>query len=263
MELGLKGRIAFVTGASRGIGAEIASALAAEGVSLALFGRDLLRCNALAARLVERNPDIRAVVCELDMQQPDQLARAVAKAGDALGGCDILVNCAGGATRGRLEDIPEEAWELNFNVKPLGLVRVTRNCLPLLRKSNQARIINVAGTRGREPGTFSVMSSPINLATLGVTKALANELGPQGITVNAINPGSTDTGRWIELVNMTAKDRQISTDEAKKYLNREVPLGRVVMPEDIAGLAVFLASSHAGMITGVAINVDGGRSRSI
>ena len=147
MELGLKGRIAFVTGASRGIGAEIASALAAEGVSLALFGRDLLRCNALAARLVERNPDIRAVVCELDMQQPDQLARAVAKAGDALGGCDILVNCAGGATRGRLEDIPEDAWELNFNVKPLGLVRVTRNCLPLLRKSNQARIINVAGTR--------------------------------------------------------------------------------------------------------------------
>ena len=215
MELGLKGRIAFVTGASRGIGAEIASALAAEGVSLALFGRDLLRCNALAARLVERNPDIGAVVCELDMQQPDQLARAVAKAGDALGGCDILVNCAGGATRGRLEDIPEDAWELNFNVKPLGLVRVTRNCLPLLRKSNQARIINVAGTRGREPGTFSVMSSPINLATLGVTKALANELGPQGITVNAINPGSTDTGRWIELVNMTAKDRQISTDEAK------------------------------------------------
>ena len=81
--------------------------------------------------------------------------------------------------------------------------------------------------------------------------------------MNAINPGSTDTGRWIELVNMTAKDRQISTEEAKKYLNREVPLGRVVMPEDIAGLAVFLASSHAGMITGVAINVDGGRSRSI
>ncbi len=263
MELGLKGRNAFVTGASRGIGAAIARALAVEGVNLALFGRDLQRCTALAAELSEKHPAIRTVVCKLDMQQPDVLARAVTKAADTLGGCDILVNCAGGATRGRLEDIDDESWTHNFNVKPLGLVRVTRNCLPLLRKSDQARIINVAGTRGREPGAFSVMSSPINLATLGVTKALANELGPQGITVNAINPGSTDTGRWTELVNMTASDRGLSTEEAKKYLNREVPLGRVVMPSDIAGLTVFLASSQAAMITGVAINVDGGRSRSI
>ncbi len=263
MELGLKGRRAFVTGASRGIGAEIAEALAAEGVSLALFGRDLPRCSVLAATLAEKNPGIRTVACELDMQRPDEFARTIAGAAEALEGCDILVNCAGGATRGRLEDIADDAWEHNFNVKPLGLVRMTRNCLPLLRKSDQARIINVAGTRGREAGTFSVMSSPINMATLGITKALANELGPQGITVNAINPGSTDTGRWTELVNMTARDHGISTEEAKKYLNREVPLGRVVMPKDIAGLAVFLASSSAAMISGVAINVDGGRSRSI
>lgn len=263
MELGLKGRKAFVTGASRGIGAEIAAALTAEGVSVALFGRDLARCDALAARLAGKTPEIHTVVCKLDMQHPEKLALAVKRAAKTLGGCDILVNCAGGATRGRLEDIADDAWERNFSVKPLGLVRMTRACLPLLRKSDQPRIINVAGTRGREAGTFSVMSSPINMATLGITKALANELGPQGITVNAINPGSTDTGRWTELVNMTARDRGISTEEATKYLNREVPLGRVVMPQDIAGLAVFLASSSAAMITGVAINVDGGRSRSI
>ncbi len=263
MELGLKGRRAFITGASRGIGAEIATALAAEGVSLALFGRDLPRCEALASGLAGKNLGIRTAVRELDMQHPEKLAQAVAGAAETIGGCDILVNCAGGASRGRPEDIVDDAWERNFNVKPLGLVRMTRACLPLLRQSKQPRIINVAGTRGREAGTFSVMSSPINMATLGITKALANELGPQGITVNAINPGSTDTGRWTELVNMTAKDRGISTEEATKYLNREVPLGRVVMPQDIAGLAVFLASSSAAMITGVAINVDGGRSRSI
>jgi len=263
MELGLKGRRAFVTGASRGIGAEIARAFAAEGVHLALFGRDLQRCNALATGLAEKCHGISVVACELDMQQPDKLSNSMIKAAEAIGGCDILVNCAGGATRGRLEDIADEEWGRNFNVKPFGLVRVTRSCLPFLRKSDQARVINIAGTRGREAGTFSVMSSPINMATLGITKALANELGPQGITVNAINPGSTDTGRWTELVDMTARDRGISTEEAKKYLNREVPLGRVVMPGDIAGLAVFLASSRAAMITGVAINVDGGRSRSI
>ena len=92
---------------------------------------------------------------------------------------------------------------------------------------------------------------------------MANEFGPQGITVNAINPGSTDTGRWTELVNMTARDRGISVEQAKTFLNREVPMGRVVMPQDIADFAPFLASARAGMISGAAINVDGGRTRNI
>jgi len=98
---------------------------------------------------------------------------------------------------------------------------------------------------------------------IAVTKAMANEFGPQGITVNAVNPGSTDTGRWAELVNMTARKRGVSREQAEKYLNREVPMGRVVQPEDVADLCVFLASSRASMISGVAINVDGGRTRSI
>lgn len=263
MDLGLKGRRAFVTGASRGIGSAIARALAAEGVHVALMSRDVTRCEALASSLAQDHPAVRTVVCALDMQQPETIEAAVSRAGNALGGCDVLINCAGGATRGRLQDIPDDAWQVNFNVKPLGLVRVTRAALPYLRQSDQARIINISGTRGREPGPFSVMSSPINLATLGVTKALANELGPEGITVNAINPGSTDTGRWTELVTMTAHERGLSPEDAEKHLTREVPLGRVVMPEDVANLAVFLASSRSGMITGVAVNVDGGRSRSM
>lgn len=263
IELGLKGRRAFVTGASRGIGAAIAEALAAEGVSLALFGRDASACDELAQRLEARHPDTRIVVCQLDLEKPETLNGAISSAASMLGGCDILINCAGGAFRGRLEDVPDEAWESSFQVKPFGLVRMTKACLPLLRSSNQGRIINIAGTHGREPSTFSMVSSPINLATLAVTKSLANELGPQGITVNAINPGPTDTGRWKEVVKMTAEDRGISTEEAEKYLNREVPLGRVATPQDIAGLVVFLSSKQASMITGVSINVDGGRSRSI
>ena len=107
------------------------------------------------------------------------------------------------------------------------------------------------------------MSGPINLGTLSITKALANEFGPYGITVNAICPGSTDTGRWTELVNIAAKERGVSVEEATKHLVREVPMGRVVVPEDIAGLTVFLASKQAAMITGTAINVDGGRTRGI
>ncbi len=264
MDFNLKDRIAFVTGASRGIGKAIALALAAEGVHLALFGRDTRLCEALAGDLRNKHPGIRTCVVPLDLEGGTaKIKPAVAAAVKQLGGIDILINCAGGAYRGRLEQIPDEAWERYFAVKPLGLIRMTREVLPLLKQSKQARIINISGTRGREPGGPSVMSGPINLGTLSITKALANEFGPFGITVNAICPGSTDTGRWTELVNITAKERGTSIEEATKHLVREVPMGRVVVPEDIAGLTVFLASRQAAMITGTAINVDGGRTRGI
>ena len=264
MDLALKGRTAFVTGASRGIGRAIALALAAEGVHLGLFGRDTDRCDALAADLKKKYPELRTCVVPLDLEGGTaKIKPAIESAIKALGGMDILVNCAGGAYRGRLEQIPDDAWERYFAVKPLGLIRMTREALPHLKKSQQGRVVNISGTRGREPGGPSVMSGPINLGTLSITKALANEFGPFGITVNAICPGSTDTGRWTELVNITAKERGVSVEEATKHLVREVPMGRVVVPEDIAGLTVFLASKQAAMITGTAINVDGGRTRGI
>ena len=263
MELKLKGRTAFVTGASRGIGKAIATALAAEGVNLGLFGRDIERCRQLAVSLQAQYEGLKISVIALDLGRPAAIKPAVAKAIAELGAVDILVNCAGGAYRGRLQEIPDEAWEQYFAVKPLGLIRMTREAIPYLTKSEQGRIINISGTRGREPGGVQVMSGPINLGTLSITKAMANEFGPQGVTVNAICPGSTDTGRWTELVEITARERKISTEAAEKELVRDVPLGRVVKPEDISDLAVFLASARAAMITGCAINVDGGRTRGI
>ncbi|MEQ8194821.1 MAG: SDR family oxidoreductase [Rhodospirillales bacterium] len=262
MDLGLQGRKAFVTGASRGIGQAIAEALAAEGVSLALFGRDKKRCEALARKLKKAHPEIEAHFFALDLLKPGTIKASVTRAAKKLGGLDILVNCAGGAPRGHLADIPDKKWDEGFTIKPIGLMRVTRECLPYLRKSTQGRVINIAGTRGREPAPLSMMSGPINLGTLSATKALANALGPDGITVNAVNPGTTDTGRFTELVNMTAKDRKMSKADATKMLLREVPMGCVIMPEHIADVTVFLASSRASKLTGVA-NVDGGRTRSI
>jgi NAD(P)-dependent dehydrogenase (short-subunit alcohol dehydrogenase family) len=262
MDLSLKGRTAFVTGASRGIGRTIALAFAAEGVNVGLFGRDLERCNAVAAEIRNRHK-VDAAVIGLDLAERAAIKPAVEKAVAALGGVDILVNCAGGAYRGRLAEIPDELWEQYFAIKPLGLIRMTRETMPYLRKSTQGRVINISGTRGREPHGVQVMSGPINLGTLSITKAMANEFGPAGITVNAICPGSTDTGRWTELVEVAARDRGISKAEAEKQLVSDVPMGRVVKPEDVADLAVFLASARAAMITGTSINVDGGRTRGI
>lgn len=262
MDLGLKGRTAFVTGASRGIGKAIATALAAEGVNVGLFGRDVKRCQA-AAKEIEAQYGVRTAVVELDLADAKAIQPAVQKAIAALGAVDILVNCAGGAYRGRLAEIPDELWEQYFAVKPLGLIRMTRETMPYLKKSTQGRVIHISGTRGREPHGVQVMSGPINLGTLSITKAMANEFGPDGITVNAICPGSTDTGRWTELVSIRAREKAIPVEQAEKELTSDVPMGRVVKPEDVADLTVFLASRRAGMITGTAINVDGGRTRGI
>ena len=263
MELGLKNRIAFVTGASQGIGRAIAVAFACEGVHLALFGRDEARCEELVRELRALHEGLRLVAVKLDFEQPETIQPAIESAIAELGAIDILVNCAGGSYRGRLNDIPDDAWERRFRVKPFGLIRMTRATVPYLKRSNQARVINLSGIRGREPSAHAVMGGPINAATLSATKALANELGPLGITVNAVSPGPTQTRRWTELVALTARDHNISEDEAKKHLLRECPLGRVGLPEDVADLVVFLSSARAAMISGCAINVDGGRSHSI
>lgn len=263
MELKLKDRVAFITGANRGIGAAIAEALAAEGMHLALFGRDVAGCEAVAQKIKSKNAATHIAVVPLDFQKlPAKTKEAVAAAVKELGGVDVLVNCAGGAYRAAFTEIPDEKWPSEFAVKPFGLVSMTREALPYLKKSDQGRVINIAGTRGREPAWFSIMSGAVNLATLSITKSFANRFGEFGITVNAICPGSTDTRRWTETVKMTSEARGISTEDAKKLLLQDVPMGRVVMPDDIAAAVVFLASAGAGMITGVALNVDGGRTRS-
>ena len=263
MDLRLANRKAIISGANRGIGRSIALAYAAEGVHLALLGRNREACTALAREIAGTHPGIKAVAVYVELEEPPTIKQAVEESVRALGGLDILVNCAGGAYRGKLTEIPEEAWERYFKVKPLGLIRMTREAVPYLKASDQARVINISGTRGREPGPQSIMAGPINFGTLSVTKALANELGPLGITVNAIAPGSTRTRRWDELVMLTARDHKLTEKEDEASLLAEVPLGIVIEPEDISDLAVFLASRRARAISGTAINVDGGRTRSI
>jgi NAD(P)-dependent dehydrogenase (short-subunit alcohol dehydrogenase family) len=263
MDLALKTRKAIISGANRGIGRSIALGYAAEGVDLALLGRNTEACTALAQEISKSHPGIKCLAVHVELEDPATIKPAVEESVRALGGLDILVNCAGGAYRGKLAEIPDEAWERYFKVKPLGLIRMTRESVPHLKKSDQPRVINISGTRGREPGPQSVMAGPINFGTLSITKALANELGPFGITVNAICPGSTRTRRWDELVMLTAREHKLSEREAEARLLDEVPLGIVIEPEDISDLAVFLASARARAISGTAINVDGGRTRSI
>jgi NAD(P)-dependent dehydrogenase (short-subunit alcohol dehydrogenase family) len=263
MDLGLTGRKAIISGANRGIGRSIAAAYAAEGIHLALLGRKREACEALAQEIGKASPHSRCTAVYVDLEQPETIAPAIEESVRALGGLDILVNCAGGAYRGKLAEIPDDAWERYFLVKPIGLIRMTRAAIAHLQTSDQARVFNISGTRGREPGPQSVMAGPINFGTLSVTKALANELGPQGITVNAIAPGSTRTRRWDELVAITMRNHGLTQKAAEERLLDEVPQRIVIEPEDISDAAVFLASARARAISGICLNVDGGRTRSI
>src|SRR5262245_51551969 len=136
MELGLKGRKAVISGANRGIGLTIAMAFAAEGVQLALLGRNENGLNDAASAVRRKYPSKKVITAVVDLEQPQTIKPAVESAVGQLGGVDILVNCAGGAYRGRLGEIPDEMWERYFKVKPLGLLRVTRETLPHLIKSN-------------------------------------------------------------------------------------------------------------------------------
>ena len=262
MDLGLMDRVAFITGANRGIGEGIAKAFASEGIHLGLFARNIEQCNAVADE-IRRNASVRVHVAFIDFRRPETLKPAVEEAVGVLGGVDILVNCAGGAKRGHFQSVSDEDWDACFMVKPLGLIRMTRTVLPYIETSDQARIINLAGVRGREPATFSAVAGPINAATNSITKIMAHELGPKQITVNAINPGSTNTRRWQNLIEVIMREQGVCRTEAEAQLVEEIPLGRVVEIDDISDVALFLASSRAKTITGTAINVDGGRSRSI
>ena len=184
MNLELNNRKALISGANRGIGRiDRARLRRRRHASRAARPQPAGVPRSSRKRSARTHRDVKAVAVHVDLEQPQTIEPAVEKAVSALGGIDILVNCAGGAYRGRLAEIPDEMWERYFKVKPLGLIRMTREAVPHLKKSSQGRVINISGTRGREPEAHSIMSGPINFGTLSVTKALANELGPFGITV--------------------------------------------------------------------------------
>jgi len=263
MNLGLEGRNALVTGATRGIGKAVAVGLAKEGVNLALFCRDQALGEEVAAELGEQFPESTVVVVCADLGMNEGVARAVDEAARALGGLDIVVNAAGGSARGGLGAVAAEEWHRRLDAKPLGLIAVCAAAAPHLEKSEAARIVNLSGLHGTEPPPWAAMAGVVNAGVLGFSKAIAGELGPKGITVNVVSPGFTSGRRFDELIEITARDRGSDANEAEAWLRSLVPLGRPADPDEVAAMVIFLASAQAAMITGCEFRVDGGRAKSI
>ena len=176
---------------------------------------------------------------------------------------DILVNNAGAAPGGLLLDLTEEDWQTALQLKFMGYVRCMKAVIPHMLKQGGGRIVNIIGNDGVKPIGIELTPSAANAADLAVTVALAEQYGKQNICINAINPGPVATERWDFLIGGIAKVRKISVDEAQKRAERSIPLGRICTPEEVANVAIFVASDRASFMNGALITVDGGQRKAL
>jgi 3-oxoacyl-[acyl-carrier protein] reductase len=261
MELGLDGKVALVTGASRGIGAAIALELAREGVHLCLVARDLAKLNEVAGA-VRAIANVRTTVHATDLRDPAAGDAAVKAATDAFGRLDILVNNAGATKRADFFTLTEADWQDGFALKFHGYVRMTRAAWPHL-KTAKGNIVNIVGVGSRAGSAEFTIGGSVNVAILNFTKAMADIGVKDGVRVNAINPGLIETDRFTRNIERTMRDRGLSRDAAVTFLLSSHRTTRVGRPEEIGAMTAFLASDKADFVQGSIIDVDGGATRSL
>ena len=262
MELGLNGKVAVVGGASKGLGRACAFALAREGVRVAICSRNGEALEATARR-IEAETGSQALAVPGDLSRYEDIRRLVAKAADHFGRLDILVNNSGGPPAGRAQDVGEDLWEEAVQMSLLFFARMSREAIPHMRRQGGGRIINIFASSVKQPIPNLVLSAATRLGALGFAKTLADELAAENILVTNVAPGYLRTDRMMAVIEGQAQAQGIPTEEALANLERNIPMGRVGRPEELANLVVFLASEAASYITGCTIPVDGGVIRSM
>ncbi len=261
MELGLAGRVALITGGSRGIGRACALGLAAEGCRVMLSARD---ADGLARVVREAEAKgAEAASAAADLTRLEDVERVVQATLERFGRIDILVNNAGAIRGGDFLTLPDRAWAEDWELKPLGYVRMARAVLPHMRERRWGRIINIVGAAARNPSPAYTIGGTANAGLINFTKALADLGARDNILVTAVSPGATATERQEELIRRRAQAAGRPVEELRREIAAAQPLGRLARPEEIADLVVFLASERASFISGVAITIDGGASRGV
>jgi 3-oxoacyl-[acyl-carrier protein] reductase len=262
MDLGLKGKVALVTGGSKGIGKAVARGLAEEGAKVAICARTKSELETAAAELGKTTGgEIFAVAGDLTREADVQ--KIVEATVGRFGRIDILVNNAGAAPGGLLLELSEEDWQQALQLKFMGYVRCMKAVIPHMLKQGGGRIVNIVGNDGVKPIGVELTPSAANAADLAVTVALAEQYGRQNICINAINPGPVATERWDGLFAGIAKVRKIAVAEAQKRAEHSIPLGRICTPEEVANVAVFVASARASFMNGAVITLDGGQRKAL
>src|SRR5215470_1778230 len=263
MDLGIKGRSAIVTGGSRGIGRETARQLLEEGVRVTICGRNAETLERTRAELAQATGgEIQAVTA--DMLKPEDIERLVEAAKKRYGGVDILVNNAGQMYSGRFAVMTDAGLKEQLETKLFGFLRAIRLVHPLMKAQRWGRIVNMIGGAGKEPDPYMFGSGMTNSALLNLTKSLSSEFGEDNVLVNAVCPGWVDTNLWSMNAQGLQQELGAQSDEdARRIAARKNSLGRFGTPAELANAIVFLCSERASYITGVSLNLDGGRLKSL
>lgn len=257
MDLGLRGKVALVAAASKGLGRAVAHELAAEGASVAICSRDAAAI-AAAGRDIAAATGAEVLAIAADVADPNAIGAFVDAALARFGRIDILLTNSGGPPPGRFEALDMAAWQKATELTLFAPVEFARLVLPGMKANRWGRILNVTSIAVKQPIDNLMLSNSLRAAVTGWARTLANEVAAHGITVNNLMPGYTRTERVDELAGAIAKRDNITPEQAVARWKHEIPAGRLGEPREFAALAAFLASERASYITGTSIPVDGG-----
>jgi 3-oxoacyl-[acyl-carrier protein] reductase len=257
MDLGLNGLRAFVGGSSRGLGYATAIELAREGCQVVINGREKTKLGPVAKR-IEKETGTSTHFLAGNPADPAVGPKMIHEATKKLGGLDLLVTNTGGPPSGKFETLDEETWQKSIDLVFMSHARLIKASLPYLKQSPHASVVTVTSYSVKQPIPNLVLSNSIRAATVGLTKSLALELGPEGIRFNSILPGWTRTERVQEIMEFRAAQNGTKVEEEIELITRECPLGRMGTPDEIGRAAAFLLSPAASYINGVMLTVDGG-----
>ena len=260
MDLGLEGKRAIVTGGNRGIGRCCALALAREGARICVTARDRSLLDKTVGEISDTGGEGYAVAA--DLTTPEACRQVVDEAVKQFGGVDILVNCAGAAKGNDILELSTEMIDDALGLKSYSYLRMSQLVIPHMKQKGWGRIINIAGSAGASPARGNIPTSLANITILNMTRALSDAVSGDGILVNAICPGITNTQRARDLQQARAEEEDRDVEEILKALGNGLPAGRIAEPEEIADVAAFLASDVCSYMFGSSLYMDGGDRRS-
>lgn len=261
MELQLQGKSVLIAGATGELGRAIALAFAGEGARLALGGRHPTRLAELQTRALEQGATAAEAI-EWDIGSEQSTLAAIATTLALFSRIDIFVAAAGAAQGGVFWEIDAAAWQRHLEAKLFGTLRALRCIGPQMIKQAAGRIVLVVGNSARQPEPRMLPGAVANAGLLAVVRGLAEELGPHGVSINAVNPGPVRSARWQTLMTQAAAREGISVTEAEAAFLAKSALRRLATADEIAGHVLFLASPAAAHMTGTSITVDGGSVKS-